>query len=227
MIPLTFPALSPPEAMGVLRIGLVGCSKSKLDRAAPARDLYTSDLFRLGLAVAEATCHRVFVLSAKHGALQLEDQVEPYDVELPTDELEVLAWNIKVIKRLTAWIPSAPDPRIRLVFFAGAKYVAPFRKCPIEEPLARLQTGQRRSALLAYLRSRGLPIPPLGGSRPRSGLDPAARASIAGQLGPQLAARAGLPCAACPHTRRQHRGPCHAPGCPCRGYRPSGAPSPA
>ena len=229
---LSFPPLSPPEAMGVLRIGLVSCSKTKLDRPAPARDLYTSDLFRLGLAVAEATCHRVFVLSAKHGLLGLDDRVEPYDVELPRDELEVRSWGVQVLEKLVSTLaPENDEVPLRLVFFAGARYVDPFRAMPIEEPLAGLQTGERRSALLAHLRTMGIPAPPLGGRAvrpaPPAGIDPGALAGIASQLRPQLAARAGLPCAACPHTRRQHRGPCHAPGCLCRGYRPSGAPSPA
>ena len=51
----------------VRRYALVGCGKSKLDRSAPARDLYTGLLFKAALAVAEAEFGEdVWILSAKH-----------------------------------------------------------------------------------------------------------------------------------------------------------------
>jgi hypothetical protein len=63
-------------------IGLVGCGKSKQAHAAPARDLYTGALFRKSLAYAEARCSVVYVLSAKHGLLALDQVVEPYEFSL-------------------------------------------------------------------------------------------------------------------------------------------------
>jgi len=42
-----------------LTICLVGCGKSKLDRAAPAKDLYTGSLFRAARAFAEQTVSRI------------------------------------------------------------------------------------------------------------------------------------------------------------------------
>jgi hypothetical protein len=47
-----------------MRIGLVGCVKSKLPRAGPARDLYTSALFRGAWCAVERSCERWFILSA-------------------------------------------------------------------------------------------------------------------------------------------------------------------
>lgn len=38
-----------------MRIGLVGCGKTKLDNAAPARDIYTSPLFRAALVRAQVS----------------------------------------------------------------------------------------------------------------------------------------------------------------------------
>ncbi|HWO69164.1 MAG TPA: hypothetical protein VNP94_00195, partial [Actinomycetota bacterium] len=46
-----------------MRIGLVGCVKSKRARPAPARDLYTSPLFRGARRFVERSCDRWFVLS--------------------------------------------------------------------------------------------------------------------------------------------------------------------
>ncbi len=65
-------------------IGLIGCGcgKSKLGLGAPARELYTGQLFRKSLAYAEARCSVVYVLSAKHGLLPLDQVVEPYELSL-------------------------------------------------------------------------------------------------------------------------------------------------
>jgi hypothetical protein len=60
-------------------IGLVACAKTKLDRPAPARELYTSPLFKMSLAYAEQRCASVFILSAKYGLVTLDQQLEPYD----------------------------------------------------------------------------------------------------------------------------------------------------
>jgi hypothetical protein len=66
----------------LLRVGLVACGKSKLDHAAPARDLYTGPLFRAASAYAERTYDAWFVLSAKHHLVHPDDVLEPYDVSL-------------------------------------------------------------------------------------------------------------------------------------------------
>jgi cytoplasmic iron level regulating protein YaaA (DUF328/UPF0246 family) len=60
-------------------IGLVACAKTKLDRPAPARELYTSPLFRGSLAYAEQRCDRVFILSAKHGLVSPDEVIAPCD----------------------------------------------------------------------------------------------------------------------------------------------------
>lgn len=65
-----------------VRIGLVGCVKTKLDRAAPAQDLYTSALFRGRRAFVAASCDRWYILSAKHGLLAPTLVVEPYEETL-------------------------------------------------------------------------------------------------------------------------------------------------
>ena len=47
----------------------MGCAKNKLERRAPARDLYVSELFDRARAVAEQTCDSWLILSAKHGVV--------------------------------------------------------------------------------------------------------------------------------------------------------------
>lgn len=65
-------------------VGLVGCASQKLRRAAPARELYVSQLFKKASAYAEKTCDRWYILSAKHGLVHPDEVLEPYDVKLDT-----------------------------------------------------------------------------------------------------------------------------------------------
>lgn len=70
-----------PERRG-LRIGLVGCVKTKGPRAVAAADLYRSALFLGRRRAVEATCDRWFILSAKHGLVDPVRRLGPYDVTL-------------------------------------------------------------------------------------------------------------------------------------------------
>jgi hypothetical protein len=65
---------------------VVPCGGHKLDRPAPARDLYTSSSFRLALAAAETDAEfsggTVLVLSALHGLVALDTVLAPYDTKM-------------------------------------------------------------------------------------------------------------------------------------------------
>jgi hypothetical protein len=58
---------------------LITCSKSKLDRPAPARELYTGPLFKKSVAWAERQGHRWFVVSARYGLLKPDEVRPPYN----------------------------------------------------------------------------------------------------------------------------------------------------
>lgn len=62
---------------------VVACSGPKVDHPAPAGELYTGQLFRTSLAAALAEAggdrSRVYVLSALHGLVAIDDIVAPYD----------------------------------------------------------------------------------------------------------------------------------------------------
>ena len=63
-----------------MKIGLISCSKAKKDYLCPAEEMYSeSNSFRLSLEYAKKICDEVFILSAKHGLLDLEDTIQPYD----------------------------------------------------------------------------------------------------------------------------------------------------
>lgn len=84
-----------------MRIGLVGCVKSKRAEPAAAMDLYTSNLFVGRRRWVERSCDRWYVLSALHGLLDPETQIEPYDVALKdAGRPERRAWSRRVLGQL-------------------------------------------------------------------------------------------------------------------------------
>jgi len=84
-----------------VRIGLVGCVKSKQAVSAPAAELYTSPLFLGRRAFVEATCDRWYVLSALHGLVQPEQIRDPYDRTLnDACAAEKREWSQAVIDAL-------------------------------------------------------------------------------------------------------------------------------
>lgn len=88
-------------ARDIQRIGLVGCVKSKLKRSAPARDLYISPLFQGRRRYVEQSCDRWFVLSAKHGLVDPDTVLEPYDETLKnTSRSQRHQWSEAVIRDL-------------------------------------------------------------------------------------------------------------------------------
>lgn len=129
------------------RAVLVSCAASKLDRPAPAADLYTSPLFRAARSHAEASGHPWFILSARHGLVEPGTVLEPYDTRLTDLKPDARsAWAGRVARALFhrgfgGWG----------VFevHAGDGYARPLRATlgpiaiDILEPLAGLGIGQR------------------------------------------------------------------------------------
>ena len=126
------------------KIILISCVKSKLSHPAKARDLYISDLFRSSLAYAQSLKpDKIFILSAKYGLLELDEQIKPYELTLNTmPAAEVKAWSIRVLASLRQKADLKND---LIIFLAGDKY----RKYLIPElahyqiPLEGLSFGQQ------------------------------------------------------------------------------------
>jgi hypothetical protein len=72
----------PRSQDGKLTVGLVRFVKTKLHTPTPAQDLYTSAVFVGRRAWVEQSCDRWFILSAKHGLVDPEQVLEPYDESL-------------------------------------------------------------------------------------------------------------------------------------------------
>jgi len=68
------------------KIVLLSCTKSKLDKPAPAKDMYSpSPMFQKTKAYGEGLKpDKMFILSAKYGLLPMDKQIEPYDLTLKT-----------------------------------------------------------------------------------------------------------------------------------------------
>lgn len=100
---------------------VVPCGAAKLDRDAPARDLYTSEHFRRQLRAAELACEEgdvVLVLSALYGLVELNEVLEPYDLKMgqPYSVLVyTLALQLKAlgITAVYALLPSKYYRRLR------------------------------------------------------------------------------------------------------------------
>jgi hypothetical protein len=100
---------------------LIACASGKRGHACRAADLYQSDLFRKSLKYAEMLRpDGVFILSAKHGLLPLEEEIEPYDLTLNRmSTAERRAWAERVLRELTEVGDLEQD---RFTFLAGSRY---------------------------------------------------------------------------------------------------------
>lgn len=137
---------------GSTPVGLVGCASAKLKRPAPARELYTSALFRKASAYAEETCERWYVLSAKHGLVHPDTVLEPYNVKLGTKNgPPIWDWAGRVRDQLA--VELAEVPRVSLVVLAGDQYRTVLRPCqwPYSIPMEGLGIGEQLSWLNARL----------------------------------------------------------------------------
>ena len=84
-----------------MRVGLVGCVKTKQRGTHTARELYTSPLFVGRRSYVERTCDRWFILSAKHGVLDPDDRLESYDETLNgAPDATKRAWSERVLEQL-------------------------------------------------------------------------------------------------------------------------------
>jgi len=102
---------------------LLSCSATKLEKAAPARELYASPLFKKSLDYAERHCSsddNIAILSAKHYLIPLNTVIKPYDITLNdmTREQRKQWANTTFIKILEQY----DMQKDKFVFLAGEAY---------------------------------------------------------------------------------------------------------
>lgn len=141
----------------VHRVALVACGATKLDHAAPARDLYVSQLFAKASAYAAATADEWFILSAMHGLVHPDTVLEPYDARLDRNPRTPAnaAWADGVRGQLATAL--AGRSGVVLVALAGESYRAALHPCawPYEIPMAGLGIGQQLGFLTTALAGLG------------------------------------------------------------------------
>jgi hypothetical protein len=112
-----------PQAVAVARVALIGCGKKKLDGKHRARDLYTGPLFKAALAHATRTADEVFVLSAQHGLLPLDKEVDSYDRPLrAASKVQRQSWAYRVCLDLRGRMRGR---RFEVFLYAGQTYADP------------------------------------------------------------------------------------------------------
>jgi hypothetical protein len=148
-------ALRPPTPSRSADLLLIGCVKQKRASAAPASELYTSDLFGKRRSYAERTGVPWFILSALHGLVSPETVIEPYDVALKDQTASYRReWGEKVVTDLIAGGSVAAGSVVEV--HAGASYVDAIAPglvalgAEISQPLTGLTFGEQLSW---YLRS--------------------------------------------------------------------------
>lgn len=107
-----------------MNIALIACSKRKLSRAAPARELYQGTLFKYSLSYVEEIIKPdlVFVLSARYYVVPIDKTLFPYDQTLIGEPAEkVRQWGTLVRTHLE--ILGITDPiQHRWTLLAGKIY---------------------------------------------------------------------------------------------------------
>jgi len=134
------------------RIVLISCVSQKLPHRAKAKDLYISTLFKFNLKYAsKLSSDGIYILSAKYGLLNLEQEINPYEQTLNNMRAnEVKQWASQVIEQIKKiCVPEETE----VVFLAGEKY----RKyllshlSNVQIPLKGLRIGEQLQRLKALI----------------------------------------------------------------------------
>lgn len=103
------------------KIILISCASKKLNCKTNVQSLYISPLFRKSLKYAKSLHpDKIFILSAKHGLLRLDEDIEFYDKTLNKMHLnEIKEWAKRVISQLKTQVDIENN---EFIFLAGDKY---------------------------------------------------------------------------------------------------------
>ena len=103
------------------KIVLIPCVSKKLEKKAKASELYISPLFNLTFAYAKSlNPDKILILSAKHGLLKLDEEIEPYNETLNNKPIaERKEWSKKVLEDLREEADLEEDD---FIFLTGKNY---------------------------------------------------------------------------------------------------------
>lgn len=142
------------------KIILISCVSQQGNEKTKARHLYTSTLFKLSWEYAhKQNPDKIFILSGLHYLLDIDKEIEPYDVTLKNisknkrrpgqtvlTPKEKVAWGNKVIEQLSKEADLQND---EFIVLAGMDYIKPIIKniSRFENPLEGLRIGERNKFL--------------------------------------------------------------------------------
>ncbi|MCU4926905.1 hypothetical protein OB905_13100 [Halobacteria archaeon AArc-dxtr1] len=131
------------DCVATPQIALVGCGKAKVEldpgETIAAKDLYTSNYFQLKREYAEECCNKWRILSAEHGLLQPDEEIEAYDASLKPSsdsyigDYEAGKWSVQTSQSISLFA-SFQAIHTHYVVLAGEDYVG-----HIEEQLQKLR----------------------------------------------------------------------------------------
>lgn len=138
-----------PESNNMRTIYLIACASKKLSHRANAQAIYDSTLFKLSLAYAKnQQPDAIYILSAKHGLLDLDTEIDPYDLTLNNlSAQDKRTWALRVRSEIEQKADLRAD---HFVFLAGQNYrtnLSPYM-AHYEVPLEGLRIGEQ----LQYLK---------------------------------------------------------------------------
>ena len=127
-------------------IVLISCSKKKAETKQPAELLYQkSPLFSKSLRYAKEVVRadEIFILSALHGLVELDQELAPYNVTLQRAKKSVKQeWAAPVLEAIKEKVDIEKD---KFILLAGKDYIEflepHFKNC--EVPMRGLQQGDR------------------------------------------------------------------------------------
>src|SRR5262245_21684274 len=88
-----------------------GCSQRKLARRCAAADLYSpSQLYRAARRYAEREGSAGWlIVSAKHGLVRPDTELDPYDERLPTRRDDLWTWRFRAQADFAGWLRDHPQ----------------------------------------------------------------------------------------------------------------------
>jgi len=153
------------------KIILIACVSKKRPFKSKAKDLYISTLFTKSLAYAHTlNPDKIYIISALYHLLDLEQEIEPYDVTLSNvpkvkrkqglkilNTSEKIEWGKRVIEMLSKYADLQND---QFIILAGQEYIKPIKPYikNIDDRLHGLRQGERVKYMNANLQERQMNI---------------------------------------------------------------------
>lgn len=133
-------------------VALVSCGKGKKAHRSPAGEIYTSTLFKASREYAKHHADEWYILSAKHGLVSPEVEIDPYEETLKNkSKSDREAWSEAVAVELFQMYAG----NAKVIILGGVEYVTflkgllTARGFSVETPLEGMSLGKRTQFLLA------------------------------------------------------------------------------